>query len=291
MVRPDDIEVVDAQVHVADPDGAPIEGKEAAARPRSRSLDVSIEEMLEAMADVRVDAAIIAAQSLRSVGNGYGLRAAAEHPTKFGMVGTLDPGVPDLDGVVSRWRSQPGMLGIRVVLLTTDQIGVWSAGKLDGLFAAAQRHAVPVCIYPPTVLGELAATIERFPDLQFVLDHLGLPQPTSIGDRDEPPFRRLAEVLALAGRANVAVKLTGAPTLRTTPYPFADLWPHLHRIIEAFGVDRVIWGSDWTRTTKWCSYAESTHYLRDTAELSFSDKEQLMGRTLRRIFRWPSPTK
>jgi L-fuconolactonase len=283
------MEVIDSQVHVADPDAKTIESREATPGQRSKSLDVSIPEMLAAMVEVRVDAAIIAAHSLGSVGNGYGLRAAADYPDKFGMVGTVDPGVADLDLVVSTWRSQPGMLGIRVVLLTAEQIGAWSSGKLDPLFAAAERHSVPVCIYPPTVERELVGTIEKFPSLQFILDHLGLPQPTSVSERDAPPFRRLRDVLTLSRFANVAVKLTGAATLRATPYPFADLWPHLHRIIEAFGVQRVIWGSDWTRTTKWCSYAEATDYIRDTAELSQSEKEQIMGRTLRQIFRWVAP--
>jgi predicted TIM-barrel fold metal-dependent hydrolase len=113
-----------------------------------------------------------------------------------------------------------------------------------------------------------------------------LPQPMSVSDRDPDPFARLPDLLAVSSHPNVAVKLTGAPTLRTTPYSFNDLWPHLHQIVNAFGVDRVMWGSDWTRATDWCSYTEATDYMRDTSELSASDKAQIMGRSLRRIFRW-----
>ena len=243
------MEVIDAQVHIVPKGAAPIEVSGLTVRAHARSVEVTIEEMLDAMAAARVDAAIITAQSLRSIGNSHALRAAAEHPRTFAVVGTVDPSLAEIDDVMSRWRSQPGMLGVRVVLLTTTQINLWLAGGLDRLFAAAQRHSVPVCIYPPTLLREIVPTFERFAELQFVVDHLGLPQPTSVSDRDPEPFGRLPDLLALSRFANVAVKLTGAPTLRTKPYPFDDLWPHLHRIVEGFGVERIMWGSDWTRAT------------------------------------------
>jgi predicted TIM-barrel fold metal-dependent hydrolase len=115
------MEVIDAQVHVAAKDSRP-KSVAGTSDTQPTSLDVTIEEMLDAMAAARVDAAIVATQSLRAGGNEYELRAAAEHPTRFAAVGTIDPGRADLDDAVSPWRSQPAMLGIRVVLLTQTQI-------------------------------------------------------------------------------------------------------------------------------------------------------------------------
>lgn len=88
---------------------------------------------------------------------------------------------------------------------------------------------MPVCVFAPAILRELGGLAAALPDLQLVVDHLGLPQPPLVPPDRPEPFGRLPELLSLARRPNVAVKLTGAPTLSRQRYPFADLWPHLHR--------------------------------------------------------------
>ncbi len=95
------------------------------------------------------------------------------------------------------------------------------------------------------------------------------------------------------------VKFCGAPTLSKEPFPFKDVWPNLHRIIDAFGPERLMWGSDFTRMrwvpvtgglaprSQWWLYSDCLDYLRDTNEISTSDKEQILGGTIRRVLRWP----
>jgi hypothetical protein len=63
------------------------------------------------------------------------------------------------------------------------------------------------------------------------------------------------------------------------PYPHKDVWPYLHQVIEAFGPKRLIWGNDWVG------------YWRDTNEISQHDKELIFGETIRRVLRWPRPTR
>jgi L-fuconolactonase len=178
------------------------------------------------------------------------------------------------------------MLALRMPLYRPAEREQWQAGRYDPLLAAAQCHGVPVCTYPPGLLRELVPTIEAYPDLQFVLDHLGLPQPTPHGTRDREPFARLPDLLNLAQFPNVAVKISAAPVLSLEPFPFRDLWPPLHQVISSFGLERVMWGSDWTRVTQSHTYAEGLAYLAETDELSQSDKEQLLGKTLMTVLRW-----
>jgi L-fuconolactonase len=56
-------------------------------------------------------------------------------------------------------------------------------------------------------------------------------------------------------------------------------------IISRFGIERVIWGSDWTRIVD-RSYSDSVGYLLDLPTLSEADKASLMGVNLRRIYNW-----
>jgi L-fuconolactonase len=97
----------------------------------------------------------------------------------------------------------------------------------------------------------------------------------------------LPDLIKLAQYPNVAVKISAAPTLSLRPFPYEDLWPPIHTIISRFGLDRVMWGSDWTRVLHVNTYAQDAIFIMETDELSESDKEQILGRTLRKVMGWP----
>jgi predicted TIM-barrel fold metal-dependent hydrolase len=118
-----------------------------------------------------------------------------------------------------------------------------------------------------------------------VLDHLGLPQPFEPPAPPEP-FADLPKLLALAPYPNVAVKISGACTLSHAPFPFPDLWDALARIFDAFGLQRCLWGTDWTRAIKVVSYRDGVEAFRVTERLSDSDKAMLMGEALTRVYQW-----
>jgi predicted TIM-barrel fold metal-dependent hydrolase len=131
--------------------------------------------------------------------------------------------------------------------------------------------------------------VARHPQTQVVIDHLGLPQPFEPPAPPEP-FADLPKLLALAQYANVAVKISGACTLSHAPFPFPDIWDPLARIFDAFGLQRCLWGTDWTRAVKVVSYRDGVEAFRVTDRLSDSDKAMLMGEALTRVYQWaPSP--
>ena len=122
-----------------------------------------------------------------------------------------------------------------------------------------------------------------------MIDHLGLQQPF------EPPvpaapFAELPKLLALAEQDNIVVKITGACTLSHQPFPYNDLWEPLGRIFDGFGLDRCLWGTDWTRAVELLSYQQGVEAFRVTDRLSDSDRAVLMGGTLRRVYNW-APSK
>jgi len=93
-------------------------------------------------------------------------------------------------------------------------------------------------------------------------------------------------VLALAAHANVAIKISGACTLSREPFPYKDIWDPVCRLIDAFGIDRCMWGTDWTRAVKFLTYAQGVDAFRATDRIAPGDKAKLMGGTLTRVYGW-----
>jgi L-fuconolactonase len=86
----------------------------------------------------------------------------------------------------------------------------------------------------------------------------------------------------LAQYDNVRVKISGACTMSHQPFPYDDIWEPVLRIIDAFGLKRCMWGTDWTRTIGMLTYEQGVAPFRDTQRLSESHKAALMGGTLQR---------
>jgi predicted TIM-barrel fold metal-dependent hydrolase len=160
---------------------------------------------------------------------------------------------------------------------------------LNRVLATAAHHALPVNLMCTGRLAQAGQLAARHPNTQLVIDHLGLPQPFE-PPAPEEPFADLPQLLALATYANVAVKVSGACTLSHAPFPYPDLWDPLWRVFDAFGLERCLWGTDWTRAVKLVTYQEGVDAFRSTERLSDSDKVALMGASLTRVYRWaPSP--
>ena len=130
--------------------------------------------------------------------------------------------------------------------------------------------------------GGLAA---RNRNTQLVIDHLGLPQPQKPPAPTEP-FAALSSLLALAVHDNIAVKVSGACTLSREPYPFPDIWGPLARVFDAWGVDRCLWGTDWTRAFAVVNYEQAVEPFRQTDRLSDSERAMLMGGACARAYGW-----
>src|SRR5215469_12639904 len=96
----------------------------------------------------------------------------------------------------------------------------------------------------------------------------------------------LPKLLALAQYENVRMKISGASTMSHQPFPYDDIWEPVLRVIDAFGLDRCMWGTDWTRTIGMLTYEQGVAPFRDTKRLSENDKATLMGGTLQKVYKW-----
>lgn len=291
------MEIIDSQVHILDEDKPerPWDPNFGAAAGQAReevlkhftkgSALTTGEKMLASMDAVGIDAALLVATSHYGWDNSYSLEAAEKAPDRFRVIGRINHEAEDVADQVAAWKTQKHGVGLRLLIMSDEQFDRFQAGYMDPLIIPARKHGIPLCIFAPGKTHVITSLARRYSDLQLVIDHLGLAQPPLMKVGPDP-FEGLSEVLRLARFPNVAVKLSAAPSLSAEKFPFNDLWPHIHRLLEKFGADRLMWGSDWTRVDSLYSNEDGLKYITETSELSGSDKEKILGKTLRRIFEW-----
>jgi L-fuconolactonase len=276
--------IIDAQVHVYERDhpGRPWRGSIAG------PLEVTGEQMVAAMDAAGVDAALLVSPwTMYGADTSLAEDVFTAHPQRFRLIAPIDPNEAGMADRVDQWAATPGAAGIRLMTWGQAQYAASDVG-VARVVDAAIRADLPICVMCWDQLTMFRELAETFPAAQFVLDHVGLRQPMA------PPvpiglFDQLADVLALASLPNAALKITGACVMSREPFPFADLWGPIGRLIEAFGVDRTMWGTDWTRATALLGYRDAVDAFRDHWPLSGPELGALMGGTAHSIFRWSRP--
>ena len=250
--------------------------------------EVTGANMVGAMEAVGVDGALLVSPfALYRYDASYALEVGRAFPGKFGLIKPVDFTDLAVADTIADWKATPGTVGVRIMLRDDSPSDPADAG-LNRVLAAAAKHAFPVNIMGWGRLDQVAKMAARNPNTQIVIDHVGLPQPHR---PPAPPgsFGALPQVLAAAAQPNVAIKISGACTLSHEPFPYNDIWDPLSRIFDAYGLNRCLWGTDWTRANEVLTYAQGVESFKMTDRLSASDKATLMGGALTRIYNW-APT-
>jgi L-fuconolactonase len=276
------MEIVDSQVHIWGPDTPGRPWRAGGHAHAQRATPVTAEEVVGWMDEGAIDAAIIVPPSWEGDRNDLAMAAVKKYPGRFAVMGRVDPDSPGLRERLPAWRKQPGMLGIRLALHTAQLREPFIEGRYDWMWSEAERHDVPVMVlihhpYMP-MIDAIAA---KHPRLRFVIDHLGLVN----GEKDEVAFRGLDNLLALARRANVAVKSSALPCYTGEAYPYPGLQKHVKRVHDAFGSRRMFWGTDQTRSP--IDYRRGVElFTRHTPFLADSNLEWIMGKGICEWLDW-----
>ena len=145
------------------------------------------------------------------------------------------------------------MLGLRYGFLQEPLRGWLEDGTLDWLWAAAERASVPIAMLATDSLPAIGRIAERHPGLRLTIDHLG-GKGGNTTLKDAAAMTHLPALLALAKHPNVAVKATGAPGYSSEAYPFPAMQTFVRQIYDAFGPQRLFWGTDITKMP--CSWRQ-----------------------------------
>jgi L-fuconolactonase len=242
-------------------------------------------EMVTAMDKVGVDGAIFVSPfAMYGYDASYAVEVQRAHPGRFALVKPVDPDDPGVADVIAEWKRTPGTVGIRIMM--RKEMGRDSSEPgVDRIARAAVRHDFPVNLSCAGNLDAVRPLIDRHADARFIIDHLGLMQPRTPPAPPEP-WADLPKLVELAKRANAVVKVSGACTLSREGYPFADIWDPLRRVFDAWGFDRCLWGTDWTRAYAVVNYEEAVEAFRRTDRLSDSERTMLMGGACSKVYGW-----
>ena len=248
----------------------------------------SADDALAEMAAAGVDCAVIHPPSaLGEPVNVLAVEAVRRHPDKFCILGHFYLTSPDREKIVARWRERPGMLGFRFTFNQPHQKAWWTDGSLDWFWKSCETAGLPVGLLAGGQMPALAKIAERHPRLKLHIDHLGR-HGGGTGVTDDAAFADLKDTLAMAKYPNVAIKMSGAPSYSSQPYPYKNIHGYLRQIFEAFGPDRSFWGTDITRMP--CSYRQCvTMFTEELSWLKGRDLERVMGGAVVDWLGWKRP--
>jgi L-fuconolactonase len=274
--------VIDAQVHAYE--------RNHPGRPWVATLhgpsEVTGDQLVAAMDDVGVDGAVlVSAFTMYRYDASYAISVRNAHPTRFALVKPVDPTDPAVADTIAAWAGVEGAVGIRIMMRGEVSTDANDPG-LNRVLAAAALHSLPVNLLAYGRLQQVAQMAVRNPNTRLVIDHVGLQQPFQ-PPAPAQPWADLPALLALAAHDNIVVKITGACTLSREAFPYNDIWDPLARIFDAFGFDRCLWGTDWTRAVGLLTYNQGVEAFRLTDRLSDGERATLMGGTLQSVYGWP----
>lgn len=240
------------------------------------------------------------------------LAIAAASDLVAGVVGWVDLAAPDVADAIGALRTLPGasfLAGIRhPVLFEPDPCWLARPGVLAGLAAVAAAGLTFDLVVTPQQLPAAVAAAASLPELLFVLDHLGNPDVEGQADgpaarpADEPADGQwAASVRDLAALPNTVCKLSGilgVPAPRTSSpglaghaaASVAHMRPYYQVALDAFGPDRMMYGSDWPVSTLRSRYEHVIGAARVlTAGLGSADRTAIFSGTARRIYGLSDP--
>jgi predicted TIM-barrel fold metal-dependent hydrolase len=199
-----------------------------------------------------------------------------------GKIAACRPEAPGFAAFLERARANPLVKGFRRVLhVVPDEVSEGALFRENIKRLTGTGLTFDLCVLPRQI-PKAIALIDLAPDVQFILDHCGVPDIK--GDALHPWREHMAEI---SKRPNVVGKISGVVAYADSDsWTVASLRPYVEHTIGVFGWDRVVWGSDWPVCTLGgglSTWVAATHTL--TSGASADEKAKLLSANARRIWR------
>jgi len=229
--------------------------------------------------------------------NTYIAECLKQSPKRLKAHGLIDPTDPNVADKMEFWMKEHGLHGMRfsAIYYQNGKHGgdSWiSASETHRLWRKAEKlGAVFNFFIAPQQLPKLEKMVRTHPEVKIVIDHLS--QIDLGGENPEPDFQLL---LAMARYPNVWVKVSELSSVsKSGTYPFADAYPYVKRVYEAFGPDRLLFGTGYPGAVR-------TAYKRPPLdkeidlirkEIPFftpEDREKILGRNAAQLWGFAAST-
>jgi L-fuconolactonase len=251
-------------------------------------------DLIADMNSAGVDEAVVVTTPLYGRGiraNEYTMRSIEAYPDRLYGVGLMEYFPDDPTEAVDYLKRVTGhkrMLGIRMhAALEYDESpseinrhGNWiSDERLEPVWRAAGGLDASVFVFPKAQqLDQVATLAERYPETSIVVDHMAWPDETT--DPNEVPWTTFETV---AKHENVTVKVSSIPRSADDSWPYESVHGYVENLVEWFGPERLMLGSDYPWMDDWASYESCLSWIETVETLSRRDLAFLTHRTFERV--------
>lgn len=197
------------------------------------------------------------------------LDLSKKHPWIKKVVGWVELESPDIEDQLVNYAQNKKLAGFRKILQNLPPEAMEDAGYIRGLSKLAKfDFTYDILIYPQH-LEKAIDLVQKFPNQSFILDHLAKPNiKNGLFDKWSKDISEMSEL------ENVYCKVSGMVTEADwTGWKYEDYIPYLDHITACFGVERLVYGSDWPVCLVAASY-EEVYDIAATYFSHFSEEEQ-----------------
>jgi L-fuconolactonase len=250
-------------------------------------------DLITDMDRVGIDEAVMVTTPLYGRGpraNEYTMRSIEAHPDRLYGVGIMDF-YPEDDDVAETVRQVVGherMLGVRMhaamnyaeIPTEVNRTGDWILDDaLDPVWEEAARQDAAIFVFPKAEQLSYVDTIaDRHPDTDIVIDHMAWPDETTAPNQE--PWTDFEDV---STHGNVYVKVSSLPRSADGDWPYEDLHGYVRNLLEWFGPERLLIGSDYPWMDSWAPYEDCLSWIDGADILSRRDRAYLSYRTFREL--------
>ncbi len=206
---------------------------------------------------------------------------AARHLIR-GVVGWIDMAAPRAVDALGALAQDRLLRSIRPMLQDIPDVDWVLQPRLDAVFRALidLDLSFDVLIRPPHLRSSLTL-LTRYPDLRAIVDHCAKPD---VAQRMWQPWADGMRSIAL--ETGAWCKLSGLVTEASPGWKVDDLRPYVEHVIEWFGPERIVWGSDWPVMTLNADYGRWLDAAKQLiSPLSPADRSGIMDRNAARFYR------
>lgn len=246
-----------------------------------------LDEMLAEMETAGVDKAIIigAVNADNPDNNEHIAECVRDHPGTIAALADIDIKAEDAQAKIEWALEDLGLQGFSHYLSPEDPLDWFMDDARSAMWSKAEQLGLTVSLslYPNQheVLRRLAAA---HPALRIMLCHIARPD-----HLEAPPFPKFHEVIRSAGCPNIYIKISGfyAYTDRPWNFPYHEAQKWVRMVLDAYGPERMCWGSDFSPVLNHSTYRQSLEIVRSYCPfLSESDLEWVLGKAAMEAVTW-----
>ena len=217
-----------------------------------------------------IDGCVVVQSDQSKEENAFQLQNAKEYDFIKGVVGWVDFQADDIEDQLTYYKQFDKMKGFRHILQSEPQRDyMLNPAFCNGIRLLKKYHFTYDLLILPDQLNAAQKFVSLFPDQLFVIDHLAKP---FIKSKEINQWKK--EIRSFSDQENVYCKLSGMITeANWNDWRAADIIPYIDVVVELFGTNRILFGSDWPVCLLAGSYQETLSLVTDYFS-SFTRNEQ-----------------